>query len=137
MPTRAEVALTALAAAASGDVEQVERLVTDEFVWHIPGHSIISGDAHGAGAWAAKLQRLISAGLQPEIVDLLEGGRHVALLQRNRAGTGQDALDVLVVNLFDVTDDGVLTRLDSFFSDQPAVDRFWNKALDDSADGAP
>ena len=37
-------------------------------------------------------------------------------------------LDVRVVNLFHV-EDGKVTRLETFFGDQPAAEAFWNSVL--------
>lgn len=117
----------ALLAAVTGDIEAAERLVTPDFVWHLPGRSPISGEVHGAQAWSAKLRSLLDAGLRPEILAMLEGPDHVAVLQRNVVENGQHRLDVHVVNLFTVRDDR-LTRLDTFFSDQYAADAYWTAA---------
>ena len=126
--TNGELVLQALGAVRNGDLGQAKELVSDDFVWHIPGTSTISGDAAGVEAWSAKLARLLGVGLQPQLLALLEGDTHVAAVQRNTATAGDATLDVQVVNLFSVAD-GKVTRLDTFFSDQPAAESFWNAAL--------
>ena len=97
-------------------------------MWHIPGTSSISGDVHGIGGWGKKLQQLLGAGLRPEVQEMLEGAQHVAVLQRNTADVDGHSLDIRVLNLFQVGD-GRLRRLDTFFSDQAAAERFWNEVL--------
>lgn len=126
--TNIEVVQQALAAVRTGDLDRARELVDESFVWHIPGTSAISGDAVGLDAWADKLARLLGAGLQPQLLAMLEGETHVAAVQRNTATVGNASLDVHVVNLFGVAD-GKVTRLDTFFSDQVAAEAFWNAVL--------
>ena len=126
--TNTEVVQQALAAVRTGDLEQANALVDEAFVWHIPGTSAISGDAIGVAAWIDKLAQLLGAGLQPQLIAMLEGEAHVAAIQRNTATAAGASLDVQVVNLFSVAD-GKVTRLDTFFNDQPAAEAFWNAAL--------
>lgn len=128
MTSKVEVVQQALAAVVTGDSGAADAVIESDFVWHIPGHSVIGGRAVGAGAWGAKLQRLFAAGLKPEIVATLEGDSHVAVLQRNVAESGDLALDVKVVNLFTIRD-GKVSQLETFFSDQHAVEAFWNTVL--------
>jgi hypothetical protein len=52
-------------------------------------------------------------------------GCHFATLQRNTATSNDGALDILVVNIFTLTE-GKLTRMQTFPSDQYALDRFWS-----------
>jgi len=118
----------ALAAVRSGDLASAGELVSEGFVWHIPGDSAISGDAVGIEAWAEKLGTLLGAGLQPQMLEMLEGESFVAAVQRNTATAGDVSLDVQVVNLFTVRD-GKVQRLDTFFGDQVAAETFWNAAL--------
>jgi uncharacterized protein len=126
--TKAEVVQQALAAVRTGDLDSARELVSNDFVWHIPGTSTISGDAVGVEAWSAKLSQLPGAGLQPQLIEMLEGEAFVAAIQRNTAAAAGATLDVLVVNLFTVAD-GKVTRLDTFFDDQVAAEAFWNAAL--------
>jgi ketosteroid isomerase-like protein len=118
----------ALAALREGAIERARDVVADDFIWHIPGASPISGDANGVEEWAGKLKRLIGAGLTPQVQAMLDGPEHVAVLQRNTAEAKGHSLDVRVVNLFTVRD-GKIARLDTFFSDQTAADDFWSAAL--------
>ena len=126
--TNIEIVQGALGAARAGDASSFDTHIAEDFVWHIPGTSSISGDAIGAAAWSEKLSRLIGAGLQPQLLSMLEGPDHVAVLQRNTADVDGHRLDVQVVNLFTITA-GKVARLDTFFSDQPAAEAFWNAVL--------
>jgi len=126
--TNIELVQQVLAAVRTGDLDRARQSVADDFVWHIPGSSPISGDTVGVDAWAEQLARLLGAGLQPEVQGMLEGGSYVAAVQRNTASAKGATLDVRVVNLFTVSD-GLVSRLDTFFSDQRAAEEFWNAAL--------
>lgn len=128
MGTNTDLVMQVLGAMRSGDVDAAARHVSDDFVWHIPGSSAISGDAVGFTALAQKMQRLVGAGLRPEVLAVLEGESHVANLQRNVAEAAGHRLDQQVVNLFTIAD-GTITRLDTFFSDQPAAEAFWDAVL--------
>jgi uncharacterized protein len=126
--TTAELVQQALAAVRTGDLERAREVVSDDFVWHIPGTSTISGDAVGAEQWSTKLAQLLAAGLQPQLIEMLEGESFVAAVQRNTATATTATLDVQVVNLFTVTG-GKVARLDTFFGDQVAAEAFWNVAM--------
>ena len=128
MSTNLDLVQRALGAVRTGDLDAAASVVADDFVWHIPGSSPIAGDVTGAEAWSAKLHQLLGAGLQPQVLAMLEGESHVAAYQRNTASAGGHELDVEVVNLFTIVD-GRVARLDTFFSDQAAADRFWTGAL--------
>jgi ketosteroid isomerase-like protein len=126
--TKTEVVQKALGAVRGGDLEAASAVVTDDFVWHIPGRSSIAGDARGVAEWAEKLARLLGAGLQPTLLDMLEGKEGVVALQHNTAQSGSHTLDVSVVNVFTLSD-GKVSRLDTYFGDQEAADTFWRAAL--------
>ena len=123
-----ELVQQALAAVRTGDEEAQARLVSPDFVWHLPGSGKLGGDVHGAAAWAQKLGSLLGAGLQPQLLGMMEGGDHVVALQHNRASSGGHELDVQVVNLFTVRD-GQVARLDTFCGDQPHAEAFWEAVL--------
>jgi uncharacterized protein len=125
---KTELVQQALGAVRAGELDRAKELVADGFVWHIPGSSVISGDAVGVAEWSAKLSRLLGAGLQPQLIEMIEGEAYVAAIQRNTADAQGAKLDVQVVNLFTVDGDRI-SRLDTFFSDQPAAETFWNIAL--------
>ncbi|MDP9069530.1 MAG: nuclear transport factor 2 family protein [Actinomycetota bacterium] len=128
MGANSDVVQQALGTIIMRDLSAAEAVVAQDFVWHIPGRSVIGGDAVGAAGWADKLHRLLGAGLRPQLLTMLEGDEQVAVLQRNVAEAGDHSLDVRVVNLFTVRD-GKVSRLETFFGDQHAVEAFWNAVL--------
>ena len=128
MPTNIEIVEQALSAIRTGEPERAHQHLTDDFVWHIPGTSTISGDTRGAEETVARFTRLVEAGLRPQIITMLEGPDHACAYQRNQASVDDHELDVHVVNLFSIRD-GKLARMDTFFSDQPALEEFWNAVL--------
>ena len=128
MPTNIEIVQEALSAIRAGEAERAQQHLTDDFLWRIPGTSSISGETHGAEETIARFTRLVEAGLRPEIITMLEGPDHACAYQRNRAEIEGHELDVRVVNLFEVHE-GRVARMDTFFSDQPALEDFWNAVL--------
>lgn len=126
--TEVEVVQQALGAVRGGDLEAARAVVTDDFVWHVPGRSSIAGEARGVAEWSAKLNRLVGAGLTPTVLDMLAGKERVVALQRNTAENGGHTLDVSVVNVFTLSD-GKVSRLDTYFGDQEAADTFWTAVL--------
>ena len=122
-----ELVQRAFVAATSGDWPALRGLVRDDFTWHIPGQSRIAGDAVGVEAFASKLEMLFSAGLNVELLNVFGAGEHVATLQRNSAVSEDRGLDIFVINLFTVVD-GQLVRMQTFPSDQYALDAFWGPA---------
>lgn len=128
MGANVDLVAQVMGAVRAGDLDAAAPLVSEGFVWHIPGACAISGDVHGLGGLAQRMQRLLGAGLQPQVLATLEGETHVANLQRNVAEAAGNRLDQQVINLFTITD-GTIDRLDTFFSDQPAAEAFWDAAL--------
>ena len=127
MATNIELVQQAVGAAATGDLETARPLVADDFVWHIPGTSPISGDIVGLEAWAAHFARLFAAGLKPQILAFTAGDDYVAAIQRNVAENGGRHLDIPVITLYKITD-GKVARMDTFFGDQVAAEAFWSAA---------
>lgn len=123
-----ELVKRALGAIRADDDEAAREVVADDFVWRIPGESPIAGEARGVDEWGEKFRRLVEAGLKPEVLATLEGEGHAAFVQRNRAEIDGHTLDVRVVNLFAI-EAGKVTRMDTFFDDQAALDAFWTGVL--------
>jgi ketosteroid isomerase-like protein len=124
-----DVVQRAFGAALAQDWDTVRPLLHDDFTWTIPGRSRISGDAVGVDAFAARFGEILAGGLHVELLDTLAAGEHVVTVQRNSAppGDGGPALDLTAVNLFTVRD-GKLARMQSFVSDQYALDAYWGPA---------
>lgn len=123
-----DLVMKAMEEVRGGDLDAAAPHVSDDFVWHIPGRCTISGDAAGVSGLAERMRRLVGAGLQPQVLGVLEGESHVAHLQHNVAEAAGHRLDQHVINLFTIAE-GRITRLDTFFSDQPAAEAFWDAAL--------
>lgn len=129
MGANADRVMQVLGALRSGDTDSAGDVASDDFVWHVPGSSVISGDTAGLAASSARLRRLVDAGLQPEMIAVLEGDDHVVSVQRNTASVGDERLDVKVLSLFTITD-GKVARWETFFGDQVHAESFWNAVLD-------
>ena len=123
-----DLVMQALGAIRAGDDDAAREVLADDFVWHLPGASPIAGDARGVEGFGRKFRMLVDAGLRPEVLATFEGPDHAVFLQRNTAEADGHSLDVQVVNVFAVAD-GKLTRMDTFFGDQAALDAFWTGVL--------
>lgn len=127
MATDIEIVQQAVGAAAVGDLDAARPVVAEDFVWHIPGTSPISGDIRGIEAWSLHFSRLFGAGLKPQILAFLQGDGYVAAIQRNVAENGGRHLDIPVITLYRLRD-GQVARMDTYFGDQVAAEEFWNAA---------
>lgn len=128
--TKIDIVQQALTAVLTGDLDAAREVVAEDFVWHIPGASKIAGDAAGPDGWGDRLRLLFAHGLQPQVIEAFEGDQRAVVLQRNVARSGERSLDVQVVNVFTV-EEGKVRRLDTFFGDPDAVERFWDAVLPD------
>lgn len=70
---------------------------------------------------------LFSQGLNIELLNAFGAGDQVVTLQRNSAVSEDRDFDILVITLFTVKD-GKLARIQTFPSDQYALDAFWGQA---------
>lgn len=114
----------ALGALAMGDLETAASLAVEGVVWRVPGRSRIAGDAVGLDAVRNRLQMLLSAGVNIEVLNVMSAGDQVVTVQRNSGAVEGRELDITVLNLTTISD-GKIGRIDTFPSDVDALDRFW------------
>jgi ketosteroid isomerase-like protein len=98
---------------------------TSPIVGHIPGRSALAGDVRGRDAIRGYIETVL-AGTdrhEVELIDMLSGKEHVALVVRERFRSGDRELDMRRANVYRVEDDKI-TEIWIFEGDQYAVDEF-------------
>jgi len=73
------------AAQASGDVAAIRQALSDDVVWHVPGHNLLSRDYHGSDEVIGFLQRVreLSGGsARPQPIETLVGDGYIVTLVR-------------------------------------------------------
>ncbi len=122
-----QVAMRALATA---DWPALRACCHPDVVWHVPGRSPLAGDLVGVDPVVGRFQRMRSATAsdQPaELVSVLAGADHAAVVQRNWIQQPDGSRPVfLVVTLVRVRD-GLFVELWNLVSDQYAIDELWTR----------
>jgi uncharacterized protein len=110
------------------DFQALEKLLTDDVVWHVGGSHPLSGDYQGKQAvldYFAKVQGLTSQTLTLDPIEILAGGSFGAIFLRVRAERPGKDLDVTMAEAFRA-EEGQLAEFWATADDQEAVDRFWS-----------
>jgi uncharacterized protein len=117
-------------AVADRDLEAASRCFADDAVWALPGTSAISGTHRG---WAAirdnllaKLGPLSGDTLRAQLLDVCGGDTYVVAVQHATAQHRGRHLDVTACQLMRV-EDGHIVEVRGHYSDQVALDAFWQK----------
>jgi len=126
-PQRArKLATRAWQAVSSGDAAALEKLYSEDIVWHVSGRGPYAGDHRGRDA---VLGYLATVGEQADrfdasLEDVLIGDERMAFVMRavgSREGRSLDATYVVMLRL----DGGRVAEVWSTAFDQYAVDAFW------------
>jgi hypothetical protein len=110
-----------------GDMDSLKKLMTDDFVHHIPGKSQVAGDHKGpdaAIAFYGKLFELSGGTFSVDLKGTKSDGDKVAATHHASAERDGKKLDQDQVLTFTVTGDK-LSRIEDANSDQAAYDDFW------------
>lgn len=89
------------------DVPTMSELLTDDVVWHVPGHGPLAGDHEGKDAVLAMFARLaeITGGtFRIEVHDILANDEHGVALQRATAERGGKSWEGISVQVFHFRD---------------------------------
>lgn len=116
-----------LAAYAAHDFERIEPLLHDEIEWSLPGNGKISGIATGIAAVVRRVKTIIESGISTELHDILIGQYGITLSLHNSA-TKPDGrvLEEQLATVLTI-DSGLITRIDTYLSDVPMMERFFEK----------
>jgi ketosteroid isomerase-like protein len=115
------------AAYGSGDLDTVNELFADDIVWHVAGHSQISGDYAGKEqvfGFFGKLGELSGGTSKVDVHDLLAGDEHgVAIVSESAERNGRSHIG-RATHVFHLRD-GKVTEMWDAQVDQYASDEFW------------
>ncbi|WP_308797932.1 nuclear transport factor 2 family protein [Agromyces silvae] len=115
-------------ALASGDLEALAAVFTDDVVWHQPGAHRFSGTRRGTAdvfSLLAAMAQHSDGSLRVDAESAMENGDLIAATVRFSASRGDARIEMSGVDLFRVSDDRI-AEVWLFSSDQSAEDDFWN-----------
>jgi ketosteroid isomerase-like protein len=111
-----------------GDVPALLEMVSEDLVWTVPGRSFAAGEHRGVGNVLAVLARLGEASggtwrvAEAEVVPSDDGGFLICRTVAEREGVSIEYGNVMQIRI----EDGKIVEGRDNFSDQYAVDAFWN-----------
>ena len=109
------------------DREQAFSYYADDIVGHIPGRSAFAGERRGKQAVIEYIRAALALAkerVELELVDMLVGEEHVALLVRERLEGAGGAIDIRRANVYRVRD-GKIDEIWIYEGDQYAVDEYF------------
>ncbi len=113
-----------------GEVSSALELLDKNISFHVPGSHQLSGHFEGPEAVAQHLGKLLQ--LTNRTVNVLQwedwmaGLNHVAALAHISVQRPGAVLTLRAVYLIETTDDAKIRRIEMFFDDQAAVERFFS-----------
>ena len=112
----------------NGDMATLTELFAENAVWHFPGNNRISGEHRGRDmllTFFAQSEELTGGTIQVELQNVLADDELVVSLERQTASREGKALNMLVVNTFQISS-GKITEVRSFPEDGLTNDEFWS-----------
>lgn len=126
----------ALGELAAADWAAVRRRCHPDIVWHVPGRSSLAGDLVGLDSVIERFQQLRSATAadqRPELLSVLAGSDHAAVVQRNWIQQPDGSRPAFLAVTMIRTQDGLIAEIWNLVSDQYAVDELWERYAPRSA----
>ena len=113
------------ASARRGDWDTAFGYFADDIVMHIPGRSRFAGDQRGKQAAVGYIEAVREhygeAGIEVELIDMLDSGERVALLVRERFQRDGRTVEIRRANVYRIVEDAI-AEITIFEADQYAVD---------------
>jgi ketosteroid isomerase-like protein len=119
-----QIAETFLLGLRTRDWELLRKIMTNDIVWTLPGHSRISGQARGIEAVIERAQIIVSYGLTFNLKHILEGQGGLALSLHNTAERHGKILDEHLATVCRLREDRI-SSIDTYFSDVDMVNSFF------------
>lgn len=111
-----------------GNVAEAAKVLDPDVVYHVPGSHKLAGDFRGPEAAARHVSELRElTGDRVDVVqweDWLVGINHIAGVVRVRMQKRSQIEQLRAVYLLAMTDDAKIRRIEIFFADQLAAERF-------------
>jgi ketosteroid isomerase-like protein len=118
------LATSFIAALRSLDEKGLNKIMTDDVVWTLPGSSLVSGVAHGVAGILKRAQAIVDRDVTLEIMHVVLGHEGVALLLHNTGKWKGKVLDEYLTTVCTLRD-GKIARLDTYISDIPMVNAYF------------
>jgi len=128
MSSNAALLRRLFAAFAADDLEEINRALAPAARSHTPGDSLLGGTAEGREAVIQKLRRpgeLSDGTYEIEVLDILDGERHAAVVYRGTAKRAGRELDLVHVALYEISG-AQITEVWFQPLDQDQFDNFWS-----------
>jgi uncharacterized protein len=113
---------------ATGDMDKLRELLSDDVTWHQPGNNTMSGDFTGMDEVLGLFARLFqetNGTFRTDIHDVLANDTHGVVLAHVTGQRGDKSLDQDYVHVAHFRD-GKLTEAWIHNTDEPAADDFWS-----------
>lgn len=104
--------------------ELMERIMTPEVVWSLPGSSKMSGEAVGWDGLEERLKTFASYNVDVNFEHVMYGLEEVAVLLHNTASRGDLILDEHLTTVLKLKGDKIY-RLETYLSDVPMLNSFF------------
>lgn len=108
----------------SNDWDTMRTILADDASWTLPGTSLLSGYANGAGAIIKRAQGLKYFGVNFDLKYILIGFKGFTLSLRNTASRGDLILDEQVAIVFEVNG-GKIIDMATYLSDVAGINAFF------------
>jgi uncharacterized protein len=102
----------------------LRKIITQDIVWTLPGHSRISGEARGIEAVIERAQIIVSYGLTFNLKHILEGQGGLALSLHNTVERQCKILDEHLATVCRLCEDRICL-IDTYLSDVDMVNSFF------------
>ena len=119
-----QLANTFITSLKSNDWDTMRSILAADASWTLPGTSLLSGYANGAGAIIKRAQGLKHFGVNFDLKHILIGFKGFTLSLRNTASRGDLILDEQVAIVFEVND-GKIIDMATYLSDVPGINAFF------------
>lgn len=119
-----QIAEDYIAVIRGGGRELMERVMTEDVVWSLPGSSKMSGEAVGWDGLEERIKTFASFNVDMNVEHVLYGLDEVAVLLHNTSKRGDLRLDEHLTTVLKLRN-GKIYRLETYLSDVPMLNRFF------------
>jgi len=119
-----QLANTFITSLKNNDWETMHSILAADASWTLPGTSLLSGPANGAGAIIKRAQGLKHFGVNFDLKHILIGLNGFTLSLHNTASRGDLILDEQVAIVFEVSD-GKIAGMATYLSDVAGINAFF------------